>query len=112
MRFQIREASGERGPWKVSTKAYYYAIQNDKGEEILSYHWHPNVPPRYAHMHLSQGSKVIGGLRKAHFPTRRICLEEVLRFLVEELKVTPLKSNWDKILRDTQNKHEAFRTWS
>lgn len=113
MWYQVKNLGGGSEPWKVSTKAYYYAIHDKNKKEILAYHWHPDVErSRYPHIHLSQGSAVIQTLADAHLPTRRICLEEVLRFLVEELKVKPRKDEWDDILRDTQKRHETFRTWT
>ena len=112
MRYQITKISGISGPWKVSTRAYYYGINNHRGEEILAYHWHPNVGPLYPHLHIHNGSNILPISAKTHIPTRRLSLEEILRFLIIELKVSPLKSNWDTILKNTQSKHEQFGSWS
>jgi hypothetical protein len=102
-----------RREWKVSTVAYMYGVQDENQEELLGYHWHPRSTPEYAHPHLhlyeGSGAEVFS---KRHLPTRRISLEELLRFLVVEMKVTPLKDDWEKILGETQRAHERFRTWS
>jgi hypothetical protein len=99
--------------WKVSTVAYMYGIQNKDEEELLAYHWHPRTTPDHAEPHLhfyeSAGTAVFA---KLHLPTNRVSLEAILRFLVVELKVKPLKNDWVKILGETQKAHEMFRTWS
>ena len=115
MRYQIKEARGtndERGPWKVSTTAYYYAVHNGHQREILAYHWHPNVGPKYPHLHLSKASNITTVLSKKHIPTRRIALEEMLRFLIEELGVKPLRDNWSQTLESTFKAHERYRSWA
>ena len=109
MRFNIRQAKGKRGPWKVSTSAYYYGIKDGEGREILAYHWHPGIGSTYPHLHFHSGTGKL--LTKAHIPTRRISLEEVLRFTIEELGVKPLRSNWKEILALTQKRYESFRSW-
>ena len=102
-----------RREWKVSTVAYIYGVQDENKEELLAYHWHPRTTPQHArpHLHLYEGTGA-NVLSKLHLPTRRISLEEFFRFLIVELKVTPLKDDWEKILGETQKAHEIFRTWS
>lgn len=111
MLYRVTKDPGERGPWKVSTAAYYYGIHDNQQSEILSYHWHPRTERQDPHLHLESGSKVIDFLRGVHFPTERVSLEEVLRFLIEELKVKPLRRDWSIVLRSTQSQYKRFRTW-
>lgn len=111
IRFHIRRAKGKRGPWKVSTVAYYYGIHDSDGREVLAYHWHPGVGPTYPHLHFHTATGSAKFLSKAHIPTRRISLEEVLRFLIEQLGAKPRRSNWREILAGSQERYESFRSW-
>lgn len=108
MHYKVVEAQGQLGPWKVSTAAYIYAIQDKQGHEIFAYHWHPTSTPQYDYPHLHVHS---GILAKIHLPTRRISLEEILQLLITQLNVKPLKKEWEKVLRETQEAHQKFRTW-
>jgi hypothetical protein len=108
MHYKVTEAQGQLGPWKVSTVAYLYSVQDKQGHEFFSYHWHPTSTPQYDFPHLHAHS---GILAKIHLPTRRISLEEILRLVITQLNVKPLKREWEKVLRDTQQAHQKFRTW-
>ena len=50
---------------------YLYAVEDQNGVEILSYHWHPASPPDTPHLHLGHGSGVRRAelLSGAHLPT-------------------------------------------
>ena len=111
IRFHIRQAKGKKGPWKVSTSAYYYGIQDSDRREILAYHWHPGVGPTYPHLHFHSATGSAKQLSKTHMPTKRISLEEVLRFIIEELGVKPMRSNWKDVVEGTQKRYENFRSW-
>jgi hypothetical protein len=111
IQYKLTKAEGERGPWKVSTAAYAYGLHDKEQSEIISYHWHPGVGRRYPHLHLGAGSGVAQYLEKVHVPTRRISLEEILRFAIEELRVRPLRRDWEKVLELAQSQFEKFRTW-
>jgi len=111
MLYRVTEEEGERGPWKVSTTAYYYGIHDNQQSEILSYHWHPRTERQDPHLHLESGSKVTHFLRGVHLPTGRVSLEEVLSFLIEELNVKPLRLDWARVLSSTQSQYERFRSW-
>ena len=113
MLYRVTKAEGVRGPWKVSTSAYYYALHDEKQQELLSFHWHPHAEERKdPHLHIHAASNIADFLAKVHLPTGRIALEQFLRFLIAELKVKPLRNDWETILRQTQTAHEKFRTWS
>jgi hypothetical protein len=111
IRYKITEATGERGPFKASTVAYNYTVYSRNKAEMLAFHWHPNLGPRYPHLHLYQGSGIAARLIKKHIPTDRISLEEVLRFLIEELGIEPLTDKWDEVLTSTYEKYKKYRTW-
>lgn len=107
MQYKIVEASGERGPYKVKITAYMYIVDDHRGHEVFSYHWQPDAPEvKFPHLHVEHPH-----LKKAHFPTSRISIEEVLRLLITDFEVRPLRSDWDTILTETHQKFAAYRTW-
>ena len=94
--FRVLETPGERRPWEASIVAYRYTLEDRAGQEILSYHWHPegrsdvSVP----HLHLGPGAtegRVLADLAAAHLPTGYISLQAVLRLAIAELGVRPLQ---------------------
>jgi hypothetical protein len=46
---------------------------------------------------------------KLHIPTGWVTVESVVRFLLTDLKVKPLRPNWEEILADSE---EQFREWT
>jgi hypothetical protein len=48
-------------------------------------------------------------LNKIHLPSGWITVEEVVRFLITELKVKPFSDDWDDLL---QKSEEKFREWT
>src|ERR1035441_102287 len=52
--YRIAEVPDERGPWKVSTAGYFYALDDSRDREIIAYHWHPGgrSPIRFPHLHV------------------------------------------------------------
>ena len=121
--YRIVQGDGDRGPWKVTTVAYYYEIQNRQGSPLLAYHWDPRrsdtvIAP---HLHLYVGNnklcssiaEEVGCLRldKKHLPTDRVSLEQVLRLLITEFGVIPTQSNWASILDRGEEIFKEWRTW-
>jgi hypothetical protein len=105
--YRLIETERPQGPWQVQTVAYYYTLSElgENPREILGYHWHPQGRSwvTYPHLHLYAGAEVgRDDVRKAHLPTGRITLEEVLQLAIKEFGVTPLRDNWEEILQRTQ----------
>jgi hypothetical protein len=110
--YRVEEAPGERGPWKMATTTYIYALQDSEGKEVISYHYHPGAGVTFPHMHVRSNVQIgPRPLRKYHLPTGRVSLEEVLRQALSELKVKPARPNWREVLDETQSKYEEYRTW-
>ncbi len=93
---------GERAlPWTVSPFGYYYALREPEGPEIVTYHWHPGRRSSidFPHLHLGAGSGVgREELQKAHIPTGRVELEDVLMMAIREFGVRPRREDWARIL--------------
>lgn len=113
MQYVIVEADGDRGPYKVKMTSYRYGIDDENGDEVLSYDWHPHTGMSAPHLHLHVRTSIlsIGDFNKKHLPTGRVAFEQVLRLTVDEFGVRPIKRNWEKILSHAQGNFEKWRTW-
>lgn len=111
--YRLEEGKGERGPWKVSTLAYYHSLEDEDGREIVAYQWHPEQGSiDFPHLHIGTGvGASLGSVHKYHFPTGRVSLEDVLRLAIREFQVQPVRADWEEVLRETQAAYEAWRTW-
>jgi hypothetical protein len=113
-RYDIVEAEGERGPWKVTTRGYIYALDDPDDREIVAYHWHPDgrSTEDRPHVHLGAGSGVTHvGLAGAHIPTSRVALEDFLLMCIEQFGIPAQRDDYLKILRETRGTFEEWRTW-
>jgi hypothetical protein len=99
----------ERGPWKVSTRAYRYEVAEAQGLELLACHWHPAGKSRWKlpHPHVSGGR-----LHGMHLPSSRVSLEALLRVLLAELEVRPLRADWVAVLDAAEQAFADYRTWA
>lgn len=106
-----------RGPWKVSIAGYSYAVDDAKTRrEILAYHWHPEARGEFPHPHLHLTASLAlpeGASRyPRHLPTARIAAEDIVRCLIAEFGVLPLKPDWEDVLERSQRAFESYRIWS
>lgn len=98
---RVLERADQAPPWEVSPFGYLYALKEPEGREILAYHWHPGrrSPIDFPHLHLGAGSGVSRDeLQKAHIPTNRVELEDVLALAIREFGVRPRRDDWAEIL--------------
>lgn len=89
--------SAELDDCAVRTESYTYEIldsitQND----LFCFHWEPNSTVQYPHIHLGFAAKGHGLPidNKAHIPSGRVAIEDVVAFLIKDLGVKPLTDNW------------------
>lgn len=123
----IRDEDPDRGPWRVTIDQYVYTLRASRGrgrsekpEVLLSYQWHPRPRAKYnyPHLHLGPasgiGSSADAAARltnKAHIPTGRVAIEDVIRFAITQLNVEPLREDWEQVLDEAQERHERYRSW-
>lgn len=111
----VRDDRKDYGPFKVSTTAYYYTIEDENDHEILVYHWHPTAPKSktpYPHMQLEYGAKVgRQELPGEHIPTGRVSLEAFIRLLLEVFKVPEQKADWRDVLSRTEQRFDLYKNW-
>lgn len=86
-----------------------YGILDRSGRELFAYHWHPTGVSaiRTPHFHASSMSSAVSPVNsnatglvmsRVHFPTHRIELPELVRFLITELGVKPRRQDWAAVL--------------
>jgi hypothetical protein len=101
----------ESGDWRVTTHGYVYGLLKVDGRELIGFHWHPLITPEVAfpHLHVYEAGSDRVIHDRAHIPTGRITLEDVLRFAIRDLGVEPLRDDWDEVLTASQLAHEQHR---
>lgn len=111
--FHFEEDERHPGEWKVKTDGYAYTVtlDEDLSQELLSWHWHPSSRPD-PHLHVGRRHPEFPPFGKVHVPTGRVALERVVFFLIEELRVVPLRADWRQVLEDTLRRFEHWRTWA
>lgn len=98
--------------FRVRTLAYGYRVSLGQALdspyvirwEYVSRELRQGLAPRH-HLHIPCQYQGLD-FGRLHTPTGWITVEEVIRFLIQELGVTPLSGNWDEILRESE---ERFR---
>ena len=111
---RVVRAEGERGEWKIRTTAYYHTLEDENRQEIIAYHWHPEQPGpiSFPHLHLGIGiGAELGEIYKAHIPTGRVSLEDVIWLAIRDFGVEPQRDDWQEVLSETRERFEQWRTW-
>lgn len=101
-----REPEHSAQGWSTRNQGYAYTFATHHEAEILAFHWHPSgfSPNTFPHVHI--GSAMIAtdapvrprDFHRAHIPTGQVFIEDVVRFAIAELGVTPLRNDWDAVL--------------
>jgi len=115
MWYEIIRTDTDRGPWKVRTAGYMYTVQSEAGDEVFSYHWHPQgeSPVTYPHLHMGHVKLDPDGmlLQKAHLPGGRVSVESIVRLLIQDFGVIPLREDWESVLDSGEETFTRWRTW-
>jgi hypothetical protein len=101
----IKDDDPARGPWKVSTRGWMHELTNKDGREVAAWHWHPVSKSHVLvpHLHVPP--------LKAHYPTGRVMIEDVLAFAADQGAEPNDPKTWAKV---DQANRDAFRrgaTW-
>jgi hypothetical protein len=102
--------------WKVCTRSYHYAIEDGRGQEILTFHWHPDAdtenPVIHPHMHVGAGAgRFRSEICEMHFPTPRIAFEEFGLMLIEDFGVVPDRPDALQVLNRNLEKFRKWKSW-
>jgi hypothetical protein len=88
--------------WTTRPASYLHHVYDRDGREIVAFHWHPERRGYDApHAHFRQLNDPIP-MGKVHVPTGWIPLPTVVRFLIEELDVEPLRPDWREVLEEAE----------
>ena len=112
--FHTAKGTGPRWrDWKVYTDGYAYTVSEDPdlSHELISWHWHPTTRLD-THIHVGKQHPTHSGLAEYHIPSGRVSLEQVIRFLIADLGVTPQRPNWDGVLSDSHRRFIEYRRWA
>jgi hypothetical protein len=112
---------------KVRTREYIYGISDNTGNALLEFHWHPNkINPmtleiaaptktqkviQTPHIHVYANNEYLRDLRKRHIPSGRVAFEDIISFLVNDLKVKPHREDWEHVLAETRKLFDSDKTW-
>ena len=108
---------GETSSYTVETASYTYEIEDEATQhELLAFHWEPeslHSAVRIPHLHVgfALADKTLPFNNKAHIPGGRVALEDVVHFLLSDLKVAPLNSNWEAVLAGSREGFMQRKTW-
>lgn len=109
-----------RPRWHAITRMYEYRVLSHDQTELLVYHWQPGdafAGPDHPHLHVSAAvhARVDAAsgrsidLDKRHLATGPVPLEAVVRMLIEEFAIAPLRHDWRETLaRVTTDLSEAL----
>ncbi len=97
---------------------FIYSLETVERREVLIYQWSPEGTGRTTRPHLHVGRRLLREsievgdrsvrLPKLHVPTGRVAIEDVVRFAIAELGVTPRRVDWKEVLDRNQL---AFEEW-
>jgi hypothetical protein len=102
-----------RRSFEAAVTGYICRILDRKGNEIITYHWHPTGASRvmHPHLHVPSAASVTPGAQTrplsvahAHLTTGYVRFRDIVRMLIEEFSVQPLREDWQAVLGppDTQ----------
>jgi hypothetical protein len=85
--------------WRMQVEGYVYSVRYtpEATGECFAWHWHPGTRPDF-HMHLMALHAAAGDLSRFHVPAGPISFATVVRFLIAELEVRPLRPDWTETL--------------
>jgi hypothetical protein len=76
-----------------SVARYGYHLRSVEGDKLLRWDFDPGLPPAWPHVHLDTATANVAGqaMSAHHLPTGRVLLEDVLRYLVHDCGVMPVR---------------------
>ncbi len=102
-----------RGEYRITTRAYHYAVLRSESEDtgFLSWDWHPGSTPDYPYPHIHVPiAEPTGRGNRLHVPTgKRVTVEQVVGFLIQELLVEPAREDWAAVLEETQHRYDVYQ---
>lgn len=101
----------------VSTRYYLYSIADADCNDLVGFHFHPELnedPVIYPHVHAyaNKDERFLAvNLHRRHIPSGRVALEDIVHWLIVELKVKPQREDWEAVLAEAREKFKKTQTW-
>jgi hypothetical protein len=97
-RFGFNDATAS---WIAAPRRYRFELRDTEGREVFAYHLHPDGLSDVTEPHLHAGcTHPLFDLGKAHLPTGNVSLRAVIRCLIVEFGVEPLRPDWQDIVAE------------
>lgn len=86
---------GQYGGLSVRVTHYEYELRYGDGPEIFRFDWHPDSrsPVITPHVHVNAQIGAVS-LYRRHLPTGFVTLPSIVRAMIEEFGVRPMKEHW------------------
>jgi hypothetical protein len=98
----------ESSGYVVRTGGYVYSVNSDeRGGELFGWHWHPESSGWCAWPHIHAPAE-----HGDHLPTGRVAFEQIVRWLIEEASMSPLRPDWAELLDENEADWRSRRTWA
>ncbi len=98
-RLAVGESSSDGQFWLTTLQyRYRWQAEEDDGTWLVRWDYRRDHPP---HIHVNSAPGHWSGdahFHKLHMPTRRVAIEDVVRFLIVEGVVSPRSHNWEETL--------------
>jgi hypothetical protein len=109
IRQQFAIATTDLRTWRVETRTYEFRLLDQSERELLVYHWQPGPGsrgPDHPHVHVSAALHArinavttrAYDLDKRHLVTGPVSLAIIVRMLIEEFGIAPLRPDWQHLL--------------
>jgi hypothetical protein len=98
-RIGVRESSQDQQLWLTTLRyRYQWQADEDDGTWLVRWDYRRDGGPPHIHLHGDPASWGRGSFHKLHVPTRRVAIEDVVRFLLVEGAAKPLSHYWQETL--------------
>ncbi|MCA9876259.1 MAG: hypothetical protein KC442_00695 [Thermomicrobiales bacterium] len=99
--------------WRVEPRTYEFRLLDHLERELLVYHWQPGPElrgPDHPHLHVSAALRAqtnavttqVYDLDRRHLPTGYVSLAMMVRMVIQEFGVAPLRQDWQQVVDRTE----------
>jgi Family of unknown function (DUF6516) len=97
-RVGVRESRTDGQLWLATLRyRYQWQVEEDDGTWLVRWDYLRDTGPPHIHVR-GGGLESDPNFHKLHIPSRRVALEDVIRFLIDENRAMPLSDHWSEVL--------------
>lgn len=104
--------------FRVKTRRYQHEILTEDFGEVVLFHWHPDEEAGQVvrlHPHIHIGPRLLVDdpaiTRRAHVPSGRVSVEDVIDFAIRDLDATPRRDDWESVINESREKFRTHANW-